>query len=134
MTKINAHSLDIKPSQKLSLPVGTKLLTVNVDHRFNKCLLWTLEEEDAPVSEEFTFMMAKLGEEVGAGSYVGTLKDNSGYVHVFAEGQKRPDVVTAAARFEQAVAPVAVANAGEYFDKGTPMKMTSKPVLVEAVK
>jgi len=84
MNKITAHSLDILPTQKLSLPTGAKLLTVNVDHRFNKCLLWTFQDDNAP-EEELTFTMAKLGDEVLGSNYVGTFKDNSGYVHVFAE-------------------------------------------------
>jgi hypothetical protein len=85
MNKITAHSLDMKPTQKLTLPVGANLLTVNVDHRFNKCLLWTYEDEDSAATEELTFTMAKLGDEAAGGKYIGTLKDNSGYLHVFAE-------------------------------------------------
>lgn len=110
--KITAHSLDILPTQKLSLPTGAKLLTVNVDHRFNKCLLWTFQDDNAP-EEELTFTMAKLGDEVLGSNYVGTFKDNSGYVHVFAER------------------PIAVTNDGEYFDKGTLMASIGnvKPVV-----
>lgn len=85
MNKITAHSLSILPTQKLSLPIGARLLTVNVDHRFNKCLLWTVQDDGATKEEELTFTMAKLGDEASAGEYVGTFKDNSGYVHVFAE-------------------------------------------------
>ncbi len=107
MNKITAHSLDMKPTQKLILPVGANLLTVNVDHRFNKCLLWTYEDENSAATEELTFTMAKLGDEGVTGKYVGTLKDNSGYLHVFAE---RP--ATAAA----------------------PIAAPKKPVLVEAAK
>lgn len=104
--KITAHSLDILHTQKLSLPTGAKLLTVNVDHRFNKCLLWTFQDDNAP-EEELTFTMAKLGDEVMGSNYVGTFKDNSGYVHVFAEYRAK------------AAAPVAA---------------PIKPVLVEAAK
>ena len=86
--KITAHSLDIRPNQKLDLPLGARLLTVNVDHRFNKCLLWTAQDEDSPMTEELTFTMAKLGDDVSGGEYVGTFKDNSGYVHVFAQRTK----------------------------------------------
>ena len=51
--KITAHSLDILHTQKLSLPTGAKLLTVNVDHRFNKCLLWTFQDDNAPPYPSF---------------------------------------------------------------------------------
>jgi len=113
--KITAHSLDILPTQKLSLPTGAKLLTVNVDHRFNKCLLWTFQDDNAP-EEELTFTMAKLGDEVLGGGYVGTFKDNSGYVHVFAE---RPVVIMAV----NMPAPVPVVISAK-----------AKPVLAEAAK
>jgi hypothetical protein len=94
--KITAHSLDLQPSQKLDLPIGAELLAVNLDHRFNKCLLWTYEDEDADQTEEFMFTMAKLGDEDVTGKYIGTLKDNSGYFHVFAERPvKVPVPVTA---------------------------------------
>lgn len=92
MNKITAHSLDIKPTQTLELPLGAKLLTVNVDHRFNKCLLWTLQDDDAAISSEFTFLMGKLGDEATGGMYVGTFKDNSGYVHVFAKTAEKTAV------------------------------------------
>jgi hypothetical protein len=83
MNKITAHSLDLQPSQKLDLPIGARLLGVNVDHRFNKCLLWTLQDDELD-TEPVTFTMAKLNE--GAvGTYIGTFKDNSGYLHVFAQ-------------------------------------------------
>lgn len=109
MNKITAHSLDLQPSQKLDLPIGARLLTVNVDHRFNKCLLWTLQDSDAE-TEAVTFTMSKLNE-TATGDYIGTFKDNSGYLHVFAQKPQRPDVVTAAARFERetAQAPKTVA-------------------------
>lgn len=91
MNKITAHSLDLQPSQKLDLPIGTRLLTVNVDHRFNKCLLWTLQDDNAE-TETVTFTMAKLNE--GAvGTYIGTFKDNSGYLHVFAQMPEKPAAV-----------------------------------------
>ena len=106
MTKITAHSLDIKPSQTLKLPVGARLLTVNVDHRFNKCLLWTFQDDDAPTSEELTFTMAKLGDTLADGKYVGTFKDNSGYLHVFAQ---RPEKVPVVAIREAAQVPKQVA-------------------------
>lgn len=91
MSKITAHSLDLQPSQKLDLPIGTRLLTVNVDHRFNKCLLWTLQDNDAE-SESVGFTMTKLGE-TAAGDYIGTFKDNSGYLHVFAQRPEKAPVV-----------------------------------------
>ena len=95
MNKITAHSLEITPSQKLSLPVGARLLSVNIDHRFNKGLLWTAQDDSAKATEEITFKMARLGEDASDGQYVGTLKDNSGYVHVFAEGAAKPIVIVA---------------------------------------
>lgn len=114
--KITAHSLDILHTQKLSLPTGAKLLTVNVDHRFNKCLLWTFQDDNAP-EEELTFTMAKLGDEVLGSNYVGTFKDNSGYIHVFAE---RPVVVPVPAfaprkpvLAEAAVSPAKLAEAAK---------------------
>ena len=98
MNKITAHSLDLQPSQKLDLPIGARLMTVNVDHRFNKCLLWTLQDDDLD-TETVTFTMAKLNE--GAvGTYIGTFKDNSGYLHVFAQVPEKVAVVAA-----KAVAP-----------------------------
>lgn len=100
MNKITAHSLDLQPSQKLDLPIGARLMTVNVDHRFNKCLLWTLQDDDLD-TETVTFTMAKLNE--GAvGTYIGTFKDNSGYLHVFAQMPEKSPVVAQAAK---AVAP-----------------------------
>jgi|DEB19_MinimDraft_2_1074335.scaffolds.fasta_scaffold04306_7 hypothetical protein len=91
MQKITAHSLDLQPSQKLDLPIGARLLTVNVDHRFNKCLLWTLQDDDAS-TEPVTFAMAKLNE-TATGNYIGTFKDNSGYLHVFAQMPEKSPVV-----------------------------------------
>jgi hypothetical protein len=110
MNKVTAHSLDPQPSQKLDLPIGARLLTVNVDHRFNKCLLWTLQDNDAE-TESVGFTMAKLGE-AATGDYIGTFRDNSGYLHVFAQRPEKvavPVAVKPAPKLAKAETAVAAA-------------------------
>lgn len=146
MNKITAHSLDIiSTPQKLDLPVGTTLLSINVDHRFNKCLLWARQDDEAHKMETVTFAMVRLGDAVPQGDYIGTLKDNSGYVHVFADGQKRPDAVTATARLEReknlrigevpphpADLPLVEIRGDKSGVVATNPALVAKPVLVEA--
>ncbi len=120
MNKITAHSLEIKGTQKLDLPVGARLLSVNVDHRFNKCLLWTLQDDEATKTESVAFTFAKLGDSMdNPGQYIGTFKDNSGYLHVFAA---KPPLVVDPAKVMPVLSASEVSSA----------MLGAKPALAEA--
>ena len=84
---ITAQSLPVIARQKIDAPIHTKFLDVQLDHRHNNCLLWSLaNNEDGVKKENVEIIMLKLNDalEPANAKYIGTFKDNSGVTSVFA--------------------------------------------------
>lgn len=86
MLKINAQSLPIQPSTVIEVPVFTKFLEAQLDHRHNNCLLWWLANDEPECKKEkVEVLMLQLDHalEPQSAKYVGAFKANQGNVFVF---------------------------------------------------
>ncbi len=86
MLKINAQSLPIQPSTVLEVPVFTKFLDAQLDHRHNNALLWWIGSDEPDCKKEkVEVLMLQLDHalEPQSAKYVGCFKANQGNIFTF---------------------------------------------------
>ena len=95
MNVIKAQSIDIKPKTSITLPLYTKFLSINLDHRFNNVQIWMLQDDEKDAkTENVDILMIRADDalEVVNAKYIGQMKDAAGWLHVFAirDSEKLP--------------------------------------------
>lgn len=95
MNVIKAISINVAPKTTITLPLYTKFLSINLDHRFNNVQIWMLQDDEKDAkTESVDILMIRAEEalEIVNAKYVGQMKDAAGWLHVFAikDSEKLP--------------------------------------------
>lgn len=87
MNIIKAQSINVAPKTTINLPLYTKFLSVNLDHRFNNVQIWMLQDDDKEAkTEDVDILMIRAEEalEIVNAKYIGQMRDAAGWLHIFA--------------------------------------------------